>query len=133
MSALTRLTLRRKLRVPDHGILEHGYWTLFSRVIVGARFYHAACIMVKASDSRGVYNTNSGIDSMQLQPNDPVMVYDIEDVHPYPELPVGLEWTNTHGVTARCRSCGQDYQWPVEPEEYSEEGNYCGGSPSCIP
>jgi hypothetical protein len=34
---------------------------------------------------------------------------------------------------AKCRRCERRYELPCDPEEFTHEGNYCGGSPSCLP
>lgn len=45
----------------------------------------------------------------------------------------GLELRPDGKYYARCRSCGYHYHWDPEPHEFSEESNYCGGSPMCLP
>jgi hypothetical protein len=50
-----------------------------------------------------------------------------------PELPEGV-WEGSQGVyMARCRSCERDYELCYDVQDFSEEGNYCGGSDRCIP
>lgn len=58
-----------------------------------------------------------------------------QDIDPAtePELPDGV-WDEGPGrYFARCRSCERDYELCYDPSEFTEEGNYCGGSDRCIP
>lgn len=48
-------------------------------------------------------------------------------------LPEGVHEGIAGTYHARCRSCGCDYELPYDPAEFTEEGNYCGGSPRCLP
>lgn len=49
-------------------------------------------------------------------------------------LPDGL-WEVDGVYFFQCRSCGNDTEWPAEPEDFEFDGpaNYCGGSPRCLP
>ena len=47
--------------------------------------------------------------------------------------PEGLDLTKDGRWMAYCRSCEMAYEWPATALEYSEEGNYCGGSDRCMP
>lgn len=50
-----------------------------------------------------------------------------------PELPEGV-WESARGVfSARCRNCERDYELLYDWREFTEDGNYCGGSERCIP
>ena len=50
-----------------------------------------------------------------------------------PELPEGV-WDYGPGVyKARCRSCERDYELCYDVQDFTEDGNYCGGSDRCIP
>lgn len=133
MTALSRLIVRRRLRVPAPPA-DTGYWTTFERVRVGANFYYSAFhgVMQKVSETRAVYNVIDGVDGMQMRPDQRVMVYDVGDVEPHPELPEGLNFWGCK-IMAVCRSCDRHYEWYADPEEYTDEYSYCGGSPRCIP
>lgn len=47
------------------------------------------------------------------------------------------EVARTSGITAKCRGCGEYYDFPCDLSEFSEEGNYCnsghGGAYRCAP
>lgn len=49
------------------------------------------------------------------------------------ELPHGVFEGADGSYRAKCRACGRDYELFGTPEEFTEEGNYCGGSPGCTP
>ena len=51
----------------------------------------------------------------------------LEDLYPELELRADSSWWAT------CRSCKREYELLYEPEEFTEEGNYCGGSDRCLP
>lgn len=50
-----------------------------------------------------------------------------------PELPEGV-WDAGPGIyKAQCRSCQRDYELCYDVQDFTEDGNYCGGSDRCIP
>jgi len=52
---------------------------------------------------------------------------------PEPDLPDGV-WEAGPGIyKACCRSCGNNYELCYDPQDFTEDGNYCGGSDRCIP
>lgn len=48
-------------------------------------------------------------------------------------LPEGVHEEAAGAYWARCRSCGCAYELLYDPAEFTEEGNYCGGSHRCLP
>jgi len=49
-----------------------------------------------------------------------------------PDLPVGV-WDRGGKLMATCLSCGRDYELPCDPNEFTADTSYCGGSPRCLP
>lgn len=47
-------------------------------------------------------------------------------------LPEGL-WQADGKYMAACRSCERSYEIACEPNEFSEDMSYCGGSQWCTP
>ena len=48
-------------------------------------------------------------------------------------LPEGVYEDIAGTYHVRCRSCDRAYELYCDPVEFTEEGNYCGGSPRCLP
>ncbi len=63
-----------------------------------------------------------------------------EAAPPEPELPDGVRevvkvFSDGSGkYIARCRSCERDYELDLDRiEDFTQDGNYCGGSDRCLP
>lgn len=64
----------------------------------------------------------------QAKPKEPEII-DPED---HPDFPHEL-WSTGGKIMARCRSCDREYELCYDWQEFTQEGNYCGGSERCIP
>ena len=49
-----------------------------------------------------------------------------------PELPDGVWEAGPMVFKARCRSCGRNYELYYDPQDFTEDGNVCGGSDRCV-
>ena len=53
---------------------------------------------------------------------------------PEPDLPEGV-WEKDGKFVAKCLSCGDTYELPIDPieEGFDQDMSYCGGSQYCVP
>ena len=49
------------------------------------------------------------------------------------DLPEGVWDCGPGKYFATCRSCERHYELYYDPSEFTEDGNYCGGSDRCLP
>lgn len=57
----------------------------------------------------------------------------LNEVPPKAELPYPLYEKADGTIWSTCTSCGQDYQYEGEVENFSSEYNVCGGGERCVP